>query len=340
MKNLIYISLIALILSSIACSDPTSDEGESLEPFWEQTNLKGNISHNRIVGSLAINSDGDIFAGDAHSRGGVFRSTDNGDSWTSNLTIINPSALAINSMGHIFAGGPGGLYRSKDNGVSWTDLSNAILHTHVFTFGIDFNGVIFAGTSGIGNGPVFRSMDNGDSWTLTNNGLMDRPVFSLAINSDNEVFAATNAGLFRSSDMGESWTEVMSGSFWKLKINSDGDIFASTGSSLDGILRSTDNGDSWTAVGPADADVHAIEINTFGHIFAGSVCRVFSGCEEDGGHGRFYRSKNNGDSWTLISSNWAANSVFALAINSDGYIFAGTDIGVFRSSESSILDGE
>ena len=69
-----------------------------------------------------------LFAG--NSRGcedGVYRSTDNGDSWTlanTGLTSTDIAGLGINNNGHIFAatrsimGEGGGMFRSTDNGDS------------------------------------------------------------------------------------------------------------------------------------------------------------------------------------------------------------------------------
>ena len=63
-------------------------EGQSQSPVvWEQTNgpRRGSVL------SLAINSNGDIFAGT--EGGGVFRSTDNGDNWAAINTGLTDAAV-------------------------------------------------------------------------------------------------------------------------------------------------------------------------------------------------------------------------------------------------------
>ena len=50
--------------------------------------------------SLAINSNGDIFAG-ADTSYGVFRSTDNGDNWTSGLDTLQITGIVIKPNGEI-----------------------------------------------------------------------------------------------------------------------------------------------------------------------------------------------------------------------------------------------
>jgi len=93
--------------------------------FWQQTNgpLGG------IIQAFAINpTTQDIFAGTF--RGGVFRSTNNGDRWTAvNAGLTSPfvNALAINSSGFIFAGtSDKGVFRSVETtGAAPTTITNS-----------------------------------------------------------------------------------------------------------------------------------------------------------------------------------------------------------------------
>src|SRR5258705_14010833 len=89
--------------------------------FWTQTN--GPQGADGIA--LARNSIGHVFVGT--QGGGVFRSTDNAETWTAvnnGLTDTNVRALAINSTGHIFGGTwSSGVFRSTDNGGSWTPVN-------------------------------------------------------------------------------------------------------------------------------------------------------------------------------------------------------------------------
>ena len=125
------------------------------------------------VSALAINSNGDIFAGAdfINGAGGVFRSTDNGQSWVEvNQGVITTDvrALAINSDGDIFAGTypSGGVLpldrqrRELDPGEQRFDL-----HKYLVT-GDQFERRIFAGTAGCGQGVLSfdrqrRSLDTG-----------------------------------------------------------------------------------------------------------------------------------------------------------------------------------
>ena len=128
--------------------------------FWEQTNGP----FGGTVNSLAINSNGEIFAGTVF--GGVFRSSDNGGNWSAintGLTDTRVRALAINSNGEIFAGtNGGGIFRSTDNGDNWSAINTGLTTTNVSALAINSSGAIFAGGDG-----VFRSSDNGDNWSPT-----------------------------------------------------------------------------------------------------------------------------------------------------------------------------
>src|SRR6266566_6254561 len=105
------------------------------QSFWAQTN--GPPGGDGIA--LATNSSGTVFVGT--QGGGIFRSSDNGETWTgvnNGLTDTNVRALAINNNGDIFAGTPGGgVYRSTDNGENWTLIDNGLTNTWVTALAIN-----------------------------------------------------------------------------------------------------------------------------------------------------------------------------------------------------------
>jgi ligand-binding sensor domain-containing protein len=107
-----------------------------------------------------------------------------------------------------------------------------------------------------------------------------------------------------------------------LAINSQGHIFAGTLYGSSGIFRSTDNGGNWTEAGLPDNDLLCLAINSQGDIFGGTY---------DNGA---FRSTNNGASWIDINNGLTNHFVFSFAINASGHIFAGTDSGVFYSTDN------
>jgi len=288
--------------------------------FWGPTNgpYGGDIK------AFLINSIGHIFVGT--NGGGVFRSTDDGDTWTeanTGLTSLVVQAFAVNPKGEIFAGTGNGIFRSANSGEQWTPINTGLDYPDVTSFAINRSGQIFAGTSG---GGVFRSQDNGNTWIKVNVGLTSSMnVQALAINSDDKLFAGTNTGVFISSDHGADWTPTnLTNNFVQsLAIKSDSLIFAGTNGN--GVFLSIDNGGSWTPTGLWNKTVTALAINLgTGDIVGGT---------DDG----IFLSTDNGKNWMPANTGLTDTSVNALAIppGRDGYIFAGTSGGgVFRSTNN------
>src|SRR2546423_14554288 len=77
--------------------------------------------------ALDTNVNGYVFVGT--QGGGVFRSSDNGETWTSvnsGLTTTDIRALAANAAGDVFAGTFSGGFRLDNNGDSWTPINNGL----------------------------------------------------------------------------------------------------------------------------------------------------------------------------------------------------------------------
>jgi len=300
--------------------------------FWAPTNgpSAGDVR------ALLINSRGEVFAG---TNGGVFHSTNEGNTWTpvnTGLTNLNVNALMIYANEDIFAGTVGsGVFRLKNNDIQWEKLNTGMADT-VLALAFDpSRRLIFAGT---GNRGVLRSTDNGNSWALINNGLSDKNVRALAINDSGHVFAGTFfpvtglgalGRIFRSTDNGNSWKQALltQNIVAALAINSAGDIFAGTfGLFVDtrGVLRSTNNGDvnSWKGIksGLLNSNTYSLAITQSGVVFAGTKP---SGV---------FLLPNNDTTWTPVNAGLTNKDVQTLAINANnGRIFAGTlGGGVFR----------
>jgi len=286
------------------------------QDFWEDTNL----SSFSAVYDFAFNSSRHIFV--ATAGDGVFRSINNGGSWTSiniGLTSTLVFYLAINSHGHIFAATGGGLFRSTNNGQYWTSVND----NGASDIAINSTDHIFIANS-IG---FFRSIDNGENWIFINDDLIELSVNTLAINSNGYIFAGTDSGIFVSVDNGESWVPSNNGLtetfIFILAINSKGHIFTGTGY---GVFRSTNNGNNWEPINNGLTSLYlirALAINSRNELF------TVNG-------GGVSRSTNNGDNWTPVNSGLYPN-VFSLAINSIGFAFAGTGSGdIFRTVEPTI----
>jgi photosystem II stability/assembly factor-like uncharacterized protein len=262
---------------------------------------------------------GDLFAGTwfGYGGGGMYRYSSLDSNWVkvnSGIRNMQIASLAVNSAGDIFAGTFGmGVFRTSDNGDSWSELD--FPKEYVRAVAINPVDDIFAGSAG----GLYRSTNNGDTWEQVHEL---GSVLSLVVNSSGHIFAGygLGSGVYRSTDDGVTWVDVNDGvlnsyDVRTLAVNSNDDIFA--GTTGGGIFRSTDNGDSWSPVLP-DLFIGSIAINPEGHVFASA------------GEMKIWRSTDNGDNWTqLENSPWY---IEALAINSEGIIFAG--YGLFRSDDN------
>ncbi|MCX6143621.1 MAG: T9SS type A sorting domain-containing protein [Ignavibacteriales bacterium] len=312
---------LSLLCFALLCVHPASAQN-----FWQQTNgpFGGNVS------SLAVAPNGSVFLGS--NGGGVFRSTDGGQSWIQmGLANIDVRVLAINANGTVFAGAyVGGVYRSTDNGRSWTQTG--LMYDGVRSLAIAPNGDIYAGAYadvfGVSES-VLRSTDNGATWSVTGLTVEWNDIMTLAVNSKGNIFAGAVSGLFdytggvyRSLDSGKTWTPVTLGltsvPAYAIATSPGGDLYAGTNA---GVFRSSNNGGNWTKTASTVTDAGTLAINANGDVFAGNGSGIF-------------RSTNSGATWTRMNVGLTSTDVNALALGSTAQVFAGTGNSVFRSSDN------
>lgn len=291
---------------------------------WEfvSTGLSSNVQYQSLANIGAI-----LFAGGValrnESEGGVYRSTNNGQSWT----LIRPGtpsgyvwALATSGT-TLYAGTlDKGVFRSTDNAQTWLPINNGLpSQTQISALAANRDTLVAATTDGI-----FLSINQGQNWTEINNSLTLRYAASLLAN-DTAIFTGTQGGgVFKLSNNVQSWAESdvgLASRFINDVIVSGSNQFAATLGY--GVARSSNQGQSWTPVNnglPPDANIYSLATNG-PTLWAGSF-----------GDGVF-RSINQGTSWTPVNSGLDNKFVNRLFVNG-GTLYAGTEGGVYRS-----LDG-
>ncbi|HTY11934.1 MAG TPA: T9SS type A sorting domain-containing protein [Bacteroidota bacterium] len=311
MKSITY---IAALLAFVFVAWPTNAQ-------WYQKGLSG-----ERVTALAIKSNGHIFAGTYSD--GLFRSTDNGDSWTlvlgsSLYGVYEVFSIAFDTGGTIYAGTYGaGLFRSTNDGGSWASLSsdygsNNLPVDDIYAVGITSPGKILAidGSGSVGN--VYSSTDNGSTWTE----IVYSTCSCLATGVSNAAYIGGGSEWFEyTSDGGNHWTWEGSASGltsepYCLAWTPADRIF--TGTSGGGVFMSSNDGVSWSKVssGLTTNYINCLAIKHDSCIFAGTD-----------GSGVFY-SKNNGGSWTKYDSNLTQTKILSLACDNAGNLYAGTYSG-------------
>lgn len=169
-----------------------------------------------------INSDNPLF-GDWQAMGPT--------SWVNGPSGYNPGNGRINCVqvdpnnpNIIYVGAPaGGIWKSTNNGSSWIPLSDdfTVLGVSSIAMHPSNSNVIYIAT-GDGDGGqtysigILKSIDGGVTWTTTGlsfivsnfvrlNKLIINP------NDPNTIIAAGNNGIYKSSNAGENWTQIVMG---------------------------------------------------------------------------------------------------------------------------------
>lgn len=175
---------------------------------------------------------------------GLFRTTDNGASWT-NLGLVSELIYTCVVKGTtIFAGtGDHGIYRSTDDGTTWVQVNNGLTWLHVKALFVNGNS-IFAGT----HPSIFRSTDDGENWVELTNGLPNPPVNDYGFTMiGSTLFAGIDSGVYYSTDNGNSWNPTnLTGAFVYTIYAYLNNLFA--GHSGYGVYHSSDNGLTWLYV--------------------------------------------------------------------------------------------
>ncbi|MFI5200786.1 MAG: regulator [Candidatus Kapaibacterium sp.] len=254
---------------------------------------------------------------------GVFRSTDNGKSWSAKnngLTDLEVWALAVSGTNLFCGTQSGGLFRSTDSGATWTASNNGLSNMSVHA--LEVNGsYVFAGTPG----GIFLSTNSGANWESVASG----NVICLKRAGTN-LFAGTYGhGILISSNNGASWTEDTTGltnnKVYALAVSGNNILAGTSGG---GVFVSTNNGSDW-----APDTVGLVGSGLQGGLYDYSLAMIgndyFVGTQEGG----VFRSTNNGASWAAVNS--GLTNTFGTALLASGNnLLAGTINGIFLSTNN------
>ncbi len=213
--------------------------------------------------------------------GGVWKTTDGGTTWsttTDNLPSIGISDIAANPLN------PDILYIATGDGDA-------------------------ADTYSIG---ILKSYDGGATWNTTGSSLniTDYYTFRRILinpNDTNIIIATSNNGIFRTTDAGANWTNVINGNFKDLEFKpGDPSIVYATENNA-AIYKSTDGGASFTNISGTitTADINRIELA----VTPANPNVIYALCSSNSDNGFYalYKSSDNGNTWTLKTDNTSIN---------------------------------
>jgi hypothetical protein len=213
----------------------------------------------------------------------------------------------------------------------WKQM-NIALNENIYTVVVTPQGVMFAGT----NKGVYYSADTGKTWLPRKSGLpSSASVGSLASDARGTLYSsvyttgAIAAGIYK-LPAGDTLWKINNSGLNALAISTLGAdqknniIYAGTGKS--GAYRLRDVDTSWQPIDTSLSDPHLccfLTDTTNGYVFAGTWSGIF-------------RSTNTGTTWSRLGAS-TTFIVMTMAINSKGYVFAGSsNYGVFRSTNSGV----
>jgi photosystem II stability/assembly factor-like uncharacterized protein len=243
----------------------------------------------------------------------------------------------------IYASGFAGVFRSLDDGATWSSLSQGLPPGAIVSSLLASGSRATTLIVGLINPPrstgLYRSTDGGTSWTRSDRGIADSSVTSLAMDpEDSNTLWVTSLGtLFKSTDRGRTWNpsplpadigESLGSSTAKIVI-SPFDRETLLLELIDGrLFRSRDGGQSWVMAGAPFA--YEAEVLKADPLDAATFWA--------GGIGGLKKSTNRGDTWTplplpVAPSEGSVNDL-AFAPSSPSTVYAGGtffDIFLFKA---------
>ncbi|MDO8366203.1 MAG: T9SS type A sorting domain-containing protein [Saprospiraceae bacterium] len=252
---------------------------------------------------------------------GLYRSTNDGLSWSKTLDINTSYATAITQFGNdVFAIAYGqGLYRSSNQGMTWDLLSNQLPAGLVYPDGIGVtdNYILFETFSAVYR---YNKAAPDTPVPVLNLGQLYYPNTLLMQVNGNEVWVAVKDSLLRSTDEGNTWNLVFEGHRAKgLAIHGDTIMLCTEA----GLQRSVNNGATWSLVYSGS--------QTYG-VFWQSGQWFFRAYPSNGNS--FLYSSDGGNTWKTFSNmlDEAYATVFMLAKNG-GTTMLATSVGIVRSTD-------
>ena len=227
---------------------------------------------------------------------------------------MGPAPLAFGAHDHhFFVSMPEDGILRQDTPVNWVRVNSGIdLTQGQVTSFTSLGAYFFAGLGG--HAPAFKTNNDGAQWSKAGGS-------PIATNG-RYLFSSSGTSVYRSEDTGNSWHGVpcpaASG-------------FAPCGSCIlavtaTGIYRSTDSGTNWSPEStPSTFSLHAFAV-VGTHFFAAGADSTLDSVKYKG----LWRSDDSGLHWAW--SSLENRSVNALAA-SDSFLFAGTDSGIYISSD-------
>gem|GEM_PF-6435007 len=290
----------------------SSDHGET----W--SNMGAPIPDHLIMKFIRVEDD--LFAGVLDSNMcKVFKSTDDGDSWThaTGLDIEQGFLDAITSKDDsLFAAfSSAGIYFSTNGGLNWEEYNNPFDSRSTSCL-VTKDNHLFAGSF---NGGINRAQYGNGLWSAANTGILKLSGLRM-VNANNHVFSGLFMhNLWVSSDAGVQWNNVSdtaatNGNLINKFVTNGTDVYACT---IRGICHTPDYGATWNLIEIPNQNNNIRDLLFYGDTL---LVRNIQG---------IYKSTDHGTSWSPAHAGLPGN---ATGIAKGGSrLFVGSVSGLYMS---------
>jgi photosystem II stability/assembly factor-like uncharacterized protein len=227
------------------------------------------VSSGNNINALAVNSQNELIMASYNGDYGLQKTNDFGKTWNGigpisnrfeNVTAMtyHDSVLYVACSMLNYP-----LSKSTDNGLTWNRINGIwdSVDMVIRALAVGQSNELFVVTD---RKEILSSTDNGANWKSHE---LNTGVHGIIIDSVGKIFVSTDSGLFISNDNGSHWHNVSSIWLGRITFGKKGTLIAASDK---GIVRSTDEGNSWTPCNISNAFIQSLCVDQKGKIFAGS----------------------------------------------------------------------
>lgn len=245
-----------------------------------------------------------------------------------------------------------GLYKSTDNGSSWTNIPFSKSITNI-TMNPNDGRSLLAQAFSLSGGGIYKSADGGNSWTNTmlpttsnswqysgfgydaaNSNIVYTSIRQVSTGSNPDPIPANGASIYKSTDGGSSWSVLssMGNNFSLNTLNNSGadksSITSLNGTIFAGNMKSVDGGNTWQGLS-SDNWINSMFIKSY-YIPSATENLIFATT-----NGGVINSSDGGVTWSHSSlGSDQSNSIIRDNNNTSRYFVTGMGGRLYESTDN------